>query len=177
MWQWALEFSRRRKASRAAFATISPLVERSRRRLGGISDATWSDPYIVGFLAMLISIVAKLESRAMSANAMRAVQCRAWAEITAETSETMAEQLLLLSEERDRNFELGCHNAAALSAVLFGAEQFQEGTGVAATGHLQEFSEGEPTTSYVQRENVDAAWIRYFDGHIVLHARSVECEK
>jgi hypothetical protein len=33
----------------------------------------------------------------------------------------MTEQLPLLSADRNRDFELGCHNAAAFSSVLFGA--------------------------------------------------------
>jgi hypothetical protein len=32
----------------------------------------------------------------------------------------MTEQLPLLSADRNRDFELGCHNAAAFSSVLFG---------------------------------------------------------
>ena len=44
----------------------------------------------------------------------------------------MAEQLLLLSADRNRDFELGCHNAAAFSSVLFGTPTLQEGTGLPA---------------------------------------------
>ena len=66
MWHWALEWSRTRKARRAAVAAISPIVEDSRHRLGGISDVAWSDPYIIGFMVMLISIIARLESGKIS---------------------------------------------------------------------------------------------------------------
>ena len=50
MWHWALEWSRTRKARRAVVAAISPIVEDSSHRLGGISDVAWSDPYIIGFM-------------------------------------------------------------------------------------------------------------------------------
>ena len=120
MLQWALDISRTRKARRAAVAAIAPIVEGSRHRLGGISDVAWSDPYVVGFLVMLISIVAKLESSKISGDALCLVQCRAWEEITATESDAMAEQLLILSADRNRDFEFGCRNAAAFSAILFG---------------------------------------------------------
>lgn len=170
MWQWALELSRTRKARRAAVATISPIVEGSRHRLGGISDVAWSDPYIIGFLAMLISIIARLESSKISGDSLCVVQCRAWEEITAMTSETMAEQLLLLSTDRNRDFELGCHNAAAFSAILFGTETLQEGAGLAGAERWQTSLEGESTTAFAQREDVDAAWTQFFDVHIAASA-------
>ena len=178
MWQWALDLSRARKARRAAVATISPIVEGSRQRLGGISDVAWSDPYIIGFIVMLISIIARLENSKISGNSMCVVQCRAWEEITAMTSEMMAEQLVLLSTDRNRDFELGCQNAAAFSAILFGTETLQEGAGVAgAERWLNRSEEGEPATGFVQREDVDAAWIQFFDVHIASSGREGPFEK
>jgi hypothetical protein len=165
MWQWALEFSRTRKARRSAVATISPIVEGSRQRLGGISDVAWSDPYIIGFLVMLISIVARLESSRISGNSLCLVQCRAWEDITASTSDLMAEQLLLLSTDRNRDFELGCRNAAAFSATLFGTGTLHEGAGLTGLERWSE-PEYEPTTSFAQREDVTAAWSQFFDAHI-----------
>ena len=180
MWQWAMEFSRTRKARRAAVATISPIVEGSRHRLGGISDVVWSDPYIIGFIVMLISIVAKLESDRMSENALCTVQRRAWEEITEMTSEMMTEELLLLSTERDQEFELGCHNAAAFSTILFGAGTLQEGAGLAGAERWNGTIDGEPISSFIEREDVDAAWVQYFDAHIAhitSFAQDVACAK
>lgn len=155
-----------RKARRTAVATISPIVEGSRHRLGGISEVVWSDPYIIGFLVMLISIVARLESRSISGDALNKVQCRAWEEITAMTSDMMAEQLLLLSTERNSGFELGCHNAAAFSAIFFGADTLSEGTGLAGTARWQGTLETDPSALLVRSDDIDAAWVQYFDAHI-----------
>ncbi len=38
------------------------LVERSRRHLGAITDATRSAPYIIGFMVMLITVIARVEA-------------------------------------------------------------------------------------------------------------------
>jgi hypothetical protein len=95
------------------------------------------------------------------------VQCRAWEEITAMTSDMMAEQLLLLSTERDSGFELGCRNAVAFSTILFGADTLQEGTGLAGTARWQGTLETDPSALFVRTEDVDAAWVQYFDAHIM----------
>jgi len=166
MLQWALEFSRTRKARRSAVATISPIVEGSRQRLGGISEVAWSDPYIIGFLVMLISIVARLESSRISGNSLCVVQCRAWEDITASTSDLMAEQLLLLSTDRNRDFELGCSNAAAFGAIFFGTETLHEGGGLTNLEKWSDKPEDETIASFAQREDVAAAWTQFFDAHI-----------
>ena len=92
-----------------------------------ISDVAWSDPYFIGFMVMLISIIARMEGSKISADSLCLVQCRAQADTTPMQSELTAEQLLLLSADHNRDFELGCHNAAAFSSVLFGTTTLQEG--------------------------------------------------
>lgn len=173
MWHWALEWSRTRKARRAAVAAISPIVEGSRYRLGGISDVAWSDPYIIGFMVMLISIIARMESGRISADALCLVQCRAWEDITAMQSDLMAEQLLLLSTDRNRDFELGCHNAAAFSSVLFGTTTLQEGAGLPSAERWPDRLESEPTAILAQREDVNSVWAQFFDVHIAPYAQNV----
>jgi hypothetical protein len=84
MWHWALEWSRTRKARRAVVAAISPIVEDSRHRLGGISDVAWSDPYIIGFMGNADQHHCKNTKRQDS---LCLVQCRAWEDITAMQSE------------------------------------------------------------------------------------------
>jgi hypothetical protein len=166
MWQWTLEFSRTRRARRAAVAAISPIVQGSRQRLGGISDGAWSDPYIIGFLVMLISIIARLESGKMSTNSLCAVQRNAWRDITETRSEGMAEQLLLLSADRNRDFELGCSNAAAFGTILFGSDILLEGAGLRRADWWQRDPEDSSTSILAHREDVDAAWTQWFDAHI-----------
>ena len=172
MWHLALEWSRTRKARRAAVAAISPIVEGSRHRLGGISDVAWSDPYIIGFMVMLISIIARMESGKISENALCLVQCRAWEDITAMQSDLMAEQLLLLSTDRNRDFEHGCHNAAAFSSVLFGSTTLQEGVGLPIPERWPNKLEGEATRMFAQREDVTSVWAQVFDVHIASYAQN-----
>lgn len=171
MWQWALELSRKRKSRRAAVTALSPIVDGSRHRLGGISDVAWSDPYIIGFLVMLISIVARLESSRISGDSLCLVQRRAWEDITEMNSEAMAEQLLLLSTDRNQDFELGCHNAAAFSAILFGTETLAEGVGLANLERWPAKLEDDPPKAFAQREDVVAAWNQFFDAHVALRGQ------
>lgn len=172
MWDWALEWSRTRKARRAAVSAISPIVEDSRHRLGGISDIAWSDPYIIGFMVMLISIIARMQSGKMSEDSLCLVQCRAWEDITAMQSDLMAEQLLLLSTDRNRDFELGCQNAAAFSSVLFGTTTLQEGAGLPSPEQWTDKLESETTSAFAQREDVSSVWTQFFDVHIASFAQN-----
>jgi hypothetical protein len=83
--------SRVRKARKAAVTVISPIVEKSRHRLGGISEVAWSNPYVIGFMVMLISIIARIASGKIDGNSLRLVQCRAWEDINRMRSDMMAE--------------------------------------------------------------------------------------
>jgi hypothetical protein len=165
MWHWVMELSRVRRARKAAVATISPIVESSRHRLGAISDAAWSDPYLIGFMVMLISIIARIESGRITQNSMSLVQCKAWEDITSTTSDVMAEELLLLSTSRNRDFELGCRNAAAFGSILFGKPVLSEGTGV-PQDQPHGLLEVELMEPFAQREDVSTAWTQFFDAHI-----------
>lgn len=80
MWRWAVDLARVR---RAAGVVISPMVEKSRRRLGEIPAIVWSDPYIVGFTFLLITIVARIEIGKIEERALCVVQAKAWEDITA----------------------------------------------------------------------------------------------
>src|SRR5712664_1049604 len=163
MWHWAFELSRVRKARKAAVTVLSPIVEKSRHRLGGISEVTWSDPYMIGFMVMLISIIARIESGKIAGNSMSLVQCRAWEDITRMRSDMMAEELLLLSTARNRDFELGCHNAATLGSILFGSPILSEGAGVPREDRPRDLPELELTEPFAQRDDVSVVWVSFFD--------------
>jgi hypothetical protein len=176
MWHWAFELSRVRKARKAAVTVLSPIVEKSRHRLGGISEVTWSDPYMIGFMVMLISIIARIESGKIAGNSLSLVQCRAWEDITRMRSDMMAEELLLLSTARNREFELGCHNAATLGSILFGSPILSEGAGVLREDRPRDLEdrprdpqELELTEPFAQRDDVSVVWGQFFDAHISTH--------
>src|SRR3569833_877670 len=93
MWQWTANLSRSRRARLAAEGTILPLVEKSRLRLGGIPDAAWSDPYIVGFMMMLITIIARIKNNKNKNKTKSHVQAMAWQNITRQES-SIGEEVL-----------------------------------------------------------------------------------
>jgi hypothetical protein len=169
MWHWAFELSRVRKARKAAVTAISPIVEDSRCRLGAIPDAAWSDPYVIGFMVMLISIIARVESGRISQDSMSRVQCSAWEDITSMKPEVMAEELLLLSMSRNRDFEFGCQNAATFGAILWGGPVLLEGGGMPRQHARRDLLEVELASPFTQREDVLSAWMQFFDSHIVAH--------
>lgn len=171
MWHWAIEMSRVRKARKAAVAAISPIVENSRYRLGQIPDAAWSDPYMIGFMVMLISIIARIESGRLGQNSMSLVQCKAWEDITFTKSDVMAEDLLLLSTARNRDFELGCRNAATFGPILLGNPILSEGRGMPRQDLRRDLLEVELVEPFAQREDIVVAWMQFFDEYISADSR------
>jgi len=114
--RWIVDVSRVRRARKAACAAISPLIARSRLRLGVIPDATWSNPYVVGFMVMLITIAAKTEIGKIEGQPLCLVQAGAWQDITGRRSGLIGEEVLLLNAARNRDFEIGCQNAMTLGS-------------------------------------------------------------
>ncbi len=120
MWDWVLGFWKARQGSRAAVATVAPFVDRSRGRFSGIPDIVWLDPYLVGFMVMLITVVAKREAAISGGSALHHAQSAAWAAITGLKSDVIGEEVLLLSAARHRDFEQGCRQALAFGQALYG---------------------------------------------------------
>jgi len=117
MWHWTANLSRSRRGRLAAEGTILPLVEKSRLRLGAIPDAAWSDPYIVGFMMMLITIIARMEVGRIDSETICHIQTRVWQTITGQ-GHPIGEEVLLLSSARNQHFEMGCRNAAEFASFL-----------------------------------------------------------
>lgn len=166
MWRWAFDLSRVRRARKAACAAISPMIERSRHRLGGIPDAAWSNPYIVGFMIMLISIVARVEVGKIEEQALCLVQAKAWEDITAMRSDLIGEDVLLLSAARNRDFEIGCRNAMTFGSLLIGNSILSAGRGVDWKDRQFDLNDAESGRSWMERDDVAAAWERFFDAHV-----------
>jgi hypothetical protein len=113
-----MRFLKVRRARKAAVAAIAPHVERSRWRMDGIPETAWNDPYVIGFLAMLITLVAQKEVRWLDGQALGLVQLDAWGAITQSASDTIGEEICLLSANGDGAFELGCSNAQRMFQEL-----------------------------------------------------------
>jgi hypothetical protein len=169
MWHWAMDLARTRRARRVAQTVISPMVESSSSRLGGIPDSVWSDPYIVGFMAMLITIVARIEIGKIEGEALCLLQARAWKDITKRDDE-IGEEILLMSTARNRDFEQGCRNAVVFGSMLAANSILTFDTERAWKERhpdLQDFlSPDEP----MQRDDVATAWERFFEAHITRSA-------
>ncbi|MBA5775977.1 hypothetical protein H2509_02415 [Stappia sp. F7233] len=119
-----LEMWKARRARKAAVATILPLVERSRFRSGQFSDSHWLDAYMVGFLVMLITLVAQRRVHSLGSDTLGNVQADAWQEITGLPGNIVGEEACLLSATGHRDFERGCENASKLmNAIISGAER------------------------------------------------------
>ena len=160
-----LELWRSRRGRRTAVATIAPLVERSRDRLHGIPDSIWLDPYMVGFVAMLITLVAKREVKEIDQPSLALVQCEAWAEITGMNSELIGEEILCLCTTENADFELGCHNALAFSEALTHAPMVCLGDGEHCDPSSNEIN---PRNSLTFADNsiLSTLWSQYFDTQI-----------
>lgn len=169
MWRWALDLSKVRRAHRAATAVISPMVEKSRHRLGGISDLTWSDPYMVGFMVMLITIAARIEAGKIEGEALCRVQARSWEDITTIRSGLIGEEVLLLSTSCNRDFETGCRNAFTFGSMLVGNSILFAGAGTGWQDRPRDLQEADSTIT--ERDDVSAAWERFFDAHVSAYVR------
>jgi hypothetical protein len=121
MLRWAAAMVDIRKGRRAAVATIGPLVEQSRARLNGIPDTAWRDPYLVGFMLTLITIVARIESRTLQDRDLSVVQSQAWSAITDMDADLIGEDALTFSTSHPQEFQYGCQRATIVASHLCGA--------------------------------------------------------
>lgn len=151
---WALDLIRVYRAKRAATSRIAPLVEGSKRRLGGIPESAWCDPYLIGFTIMLITIAAKATSRRLDDDALCLTQDQAWKRITCRPFDSIGERVLLLSRDNNPDFARGCQMAHELGS-LFDDDQRHSTT-------LTTFLEGECD----EGNTTVQVWISAFDSHI-----------
>lgn len=119
--RWAVAMAEVRRGRRAAVQRIGPLVERSRVCLNGIPDTAWRDPYLVGFMLTLITIVARIESRNLQDHDLGIVQSQAWGAITGMDADLIGEDALTLSKSHPREFQHGCYSATMVATRLCGS--------------------------------------------------------
>jgi hypothetical protein len=100
------------RAKRAAISTIAPLVEATRARLGGIPPAAWQEPYLLGFMSMLIALVAMHHVRGrLGSDQLGLIQLDALARIAGVQDDRIGERICFLSAVDDESFVAGCRNA------------------------------------------------------------------
>ncbi|MCB1392460.1 hypothetical protein [Nitrobacter sp.] len=120
MLRWAVAMAEVRRGRRAAVTTIGPLVERSRAALNGIPDIAWRDPYLVGFMLTLITIVARIENPDLQDHDLSLVQSQAWGAITGMDADLLGEEALTLSKLHPREFQHGSYSAMMVATRLCG---------------------------------------------------------
>ncbi|MDO8979554.1 MAG: hypothetical protein Q7V17_10030 [Afipia sp.] len=173
MLRWIFDLSRVRRARKAACAVLSPMVAKSRHRLGAIPDVAWSSPYIVGFMVMLITIIAKIEIGKIGGQTLCLVQAKAWEDITAMRSNLIGEEVLLLSAARNRDFEIGCQNAMTLGSMLIGNSILKMGLTAEWQDQNLDLRDG-ATAIWSERDDVSSLWERFFDAHVSVHICDIE---
>ncbi len=171
MWRFLLNLSRTRRARRAATAVIVPLVEASRRRLGGIAEATWSDPYVIGFMAMLITLISRIEVGRLDNDALGTVQIGAWQDITGLSGSTVGEDMLHLGAAHDRGFEAGCRDAVTFGSMLVARSLLFTGAGKTWQTETWQTETWQTATDPSRappaaRDDVSAAWEQFFDANV-----------
>jgi hypothetical protein len=169
MWPLLFGLWKARRGRKAAVATIAPLVERSRRRLRDIPDSAWHDPYLVGFMMMLITLSAQREVDEIDTQALGLAQCRAWSEITGMNDDVIGEETLHLCETEDREFERGWRDAVTVDLALCqSASARSSDPGVAVLDEGLGIDVNAETAP--DAENVLQLWEQYFEAQIMSHA-------
>ena len=141
------------QARRRAVAAIRPLIDGSRRRLPDIPDRFWLSPYSLGFLTMLITLIAKRGAPGLDGQSLGLVQLDAWKELTGLRIDDIGEKICLFSLLCDAEFEHGCRDADMMFRAMANADRRRDewtdlGGGQAAS-------------------DVELRWQHYFDSRIL----------
>jgi hypothetical protein len=168
MWPSVFELWKCRRGRRAAVAVIAPLIEGSRCRLNGIPETAWLDPYMVGFIVMLITLAAKREVDVLDSHALGLVQSEAWAEITGMKADLIGEEVLHLSTAGHKIFEAGCRNAVAFERALYESsivsDRLEPWGETVEIGSHQERASRTPGPFVAQ--DIAELWADYFDSRV-----------
>jgi hypothetical protein len=79
---WLVEWWLARRARRAALRFVRPYVARTRWRRGSDPGEAWMEPYALGFLTGLITLVARPLMGGARGEVLGLVQAEAWAALT-----------------------------------------------------------------------------------------------
>ncbi|GGK39116.1 hypothetical protein [Salinarimonas ramus] len=84
------------------------------------SDSVWLDPYLVGFLATLITLVAKRKTGPLNEEALASVQEGAFSALTGLDGGLFGVELVLAGQSPSRAFAEGCLDGGRFYALLTG---------------------------------------------------------
>lgn len=153
-----LSLWRARRGRRAATTAISPLVDKTRQRLDGLPDSVWREPYVVGFLGMLITLLATRNAGSLGTAALASAQAGAWSDITGMAANLVGEEICFLTAAGDEAFDLGCRNATSFfEAVALLDRRSEESL---LKGRISLLGCGQV------EDDRSALWARYFDAYV-----------
>lgn len=135
------------RARRSVVAAIRPFVEHSRLKTE-IPDSLWLAPYFVGFVGMLITLIASRSVRALDTDELAAVQSKSWAVITGMDRALIGGEICALSAAGDPHFTTGCRNAYAVFEGLHAREP--------------DYAIGQPERNRI----ASALWEQHFDAQV-----------
>jgi hypothetical protein len=167
MWPLIRGLWNARRGRKAAVAVIAPLVTKSRHRLDGIPERAWMDPYIVGFMMMLITLAARRAVNISDSQTLGAVQIEAWSKITGQRLSSIGDETLHLSASQHKAFELGCRNAVAFDIALYGTSI--AGVADAAADRSDapiDWYGGNLQQPFRTSDEIMALWQHYFESHL-----------
>jgi hypothetical protein len=144
------------RGRRAAVGEFEPLIEGTRLRLGAIPDIAWRDPYVIGFLGILITFIATRSTGSLDTDDLASVQAGAWTDITGMPGDFVGEEICFLSASNDNRFIFGCRNAEAFVRGLEAADRQSE-----------RLDEAPATSLPADREARSALWSCYFDAQLI----------
>ncbi|WP_342358823.1 hypothetical protein [Terrarubrum flagellatum] len=172
MWGADFTFGKAARARKAAVGVIAPLVAQTRERLREIPAHAWLDPYLIGFMATLITIIARQRFAACDSRLLASIQEAAWGEITGLPPELLGQEIIALSMAQNRNFISGCQDSFAIAKRIFceaATSSAAAGWSDLSPGALTEsaFGDGEIAAALDERADLARLWIEYFDARIV----------
>jgi len=153
-----LSLWRARRGRRAATTAISPLVNKTRLRLDGLPHSVWREPYVVGFLGMLITLHATRNAGSLGTAALASAQAGAWSDITGMPPNLVGEEICFLSAAGDKAFDLGCRNATSFFEAVDILDRRNE------ESLLKDWISAEACAD--TEETRSALWARYFDAYV-----------
>lgn len=165
----------RLRAARAASAVILPLVEGTERRKRGIAPDIWRQPYVIGFISTLITLIAnRTVPGDLDGNRLGNVQLDAWSTVTGERDEQVGEDICMLSASQDAAFVAGCRNAGLFLTAYAGepldpADYGAGNSGDTGTGEDMQFCVNNEENLEIYGKGGAVAfhlWEKFFDSQL-----------
>ena len=160
-----LQFFATRRTRKHAIDDIAPFLELSRRRLNGIPDAAFTNPYMIGYLSALITLCAKRFMPSIGTSGLALVQSEAWARMTGLSGDLLGEETCYLSAARHPEFLDGCHNALKFYQALNGEACEDFAMECALIGNADQVA-----CPFEHAMDVGDLWAKFFDAHIAKNA-------